>query len=72
MYLLRHELNHVFVFFFLNVLLNQSPFCGAIDCPYFGLRVTLPMGFKARVVLQPALKTCLKVKTDNLVTRQFK
>ena len=33
--------------------LNQGPFCGATDCPYFGLRVTLPMGFKAGVVLSP-------------------
>ena len=34
-------------------LLDQGQFCGATDCPYFGLRVTLPMGLKARVVLSP-------------------
>ena len=32
-------------------LLDQGSLCGATDCPYFGLCVTLPMGFKARVVL---------------------
>ena len=32
----------------------------ATDCPYFGLRVTLPMGFKARVVLFPVhLLACM-------------
>ena len=30
-------------------LLDQGTFCGATDYPYFGLRVTLPMDFKARV-----------------------
>ena len=40
---------------FLNsVLLDQGPFSGTTDCPYFELHVTLPMGFKARVVLLPA------------------
>ena len=36
-------------------LLDQGPFCGATDYSYFGLRVPLPMGFKARVVLSTAL-----------------
>ena len=44
---------------FLNFLLDQGPFCEATDSPYFVLRVTLPMGFKARVVLSPAHSTCL-------------
>ena len=37
-----------FFCFFKKFLLDQGPFCGATDCPYFGLCVTLPMGFKAR------------------------
>ena len=37
-----------------HILLDQGPFCGATDCPCFGLRVTLHMGFKARVVLPHA------------------
>ena len=37
-----------------SFLLDQGPFCRATDCPCFGLCVTLPMGFKARVVLLPA------------------
>ena len=32
-------------------LLDQGPFCGATDYPYFGN----PVGFKDRVVLSPAL-----------------
>ena len=32
-------------------LLDQGPFRGANDCPYVGLHVPLPVGFKARVVL---------------------
>ena len=40
--------------FFEMFLLDQGPFCGATDCPCFGLCVTLPMGFKSRVVLSPA------------------
>ena len=43
-----------------NVLLDEGPFCGPTDCPYFGLNGTVPMGFKSRVVLLPAL-TCLHV-----------
>ena len=39
-----------FILFILFFLLNQGPFCQDTDCSYFGLRVTLPMGFKARVV----------------------
>ena len=39
---------------FFKFLLEQSPFCGASDHPYFGLRVTA-MGFKTREVLLPAL-----------------
>ena len=36
-------------------------FVGPLIAPVFGLRVTLPMGFKARVVLSPAhLLTCLR------------
>ena len=42
----------------LNFLLDQGPFCGATDCPYFGLHVTLPLGYKARVVLSTTL-TCM-------------
>ena len=41
--------------FFLKILLDQGLFCEATDCPCFGLRVTLPMGFKGRVILSPAL-----------------
>ena len=37
----------------MNFLLDQGSFCGAIDCPNFGL----PMGFKARVVL--SLASCI-------------
>ena len=37
-----------------SVLYLFAPFCWATDCSYFELRVTLPMGFKARVVLSPA------------------
>ena len=36
-------------------LLDQYPFCGATDCPCYGNCVTLPMGFKARMVPSPAL-----------------
>ena len=36
-------------------LMDQAPFCGATDYPCFGLRVTVPMGFKSRVDLSPAL-----------------
>ena len=38
-------------FYFLKIsfLLGQGSFCGATDCPYFGLSLILPMGFKARV-----------------------
>ena len=42
-------------FFFQFFLLEQSPFRGATDCTYFALCVTLPMGFKARVDLWPAI-----------------
>ena len=45
---------HSFWCFFLNFYLDQGLFCGTTDCPYFGLLMTLPMGFKARVVLSPA------------------
>ena len=45
----------VYFGFFKKILMDQGPFCGAIDFPYFGLRVILPMGFKARVVLSLAL-----------------
>ena len=30
-------------------------FVGPLNAPYFGIYVTLPFGFKARVVLSPAL-----------------
>ena len=33
--------------------LDQCPFCGTTDSPYFELCVT-PIGFKARLVLSPA------------------
>ena len=36
-------------------VVQQGPFCGATDCPYFGLHVTRPTSFKARVVLSPVL-----------------
>ena len=36
-------------------LVGQRSICGATDGPYFGLCVTVPMGFKARVVLLTAL-----------------
>ena len=49
----------IFFFFF---LLDQGPFRGATDCPYYGLCVTLPMGFKVRVVLSPThLLACMCV-----------
>ena len=35
-------------------LVREGPFCRTTDCTYFGLYMTLPMGFKARVVLLPA------------------
>ena len=41
--------------FFKTFLLHQGPFCGATDYPYFGLCVTLPIGYKATVVLLLAL-----------------
>ena len=41
----------VLVFGFFIILLHEGPFCAATDCPYFGLRVTHQMGFKARVVV---------------------
>ena len=41
--------------FFVNFLLDKGPFCGPTDYPYFGLCVTIHMGFKARMVLSPAL-----------------
>ena len=48
-------------FLFLNFLLDQGPFFGANDCPWFGIHATLPMGFKARVVLSPAhLLACVR------------
>ena len=31
------------------IFLDQVPFYGATDCLYFGVRVSLPMGFKDRV-----------------------
>ena len=45
---------NIWVVLFFYFLLDQCPFCGATDCPYFGLCVTLPVGFKAGVVLSPA------------------
>ena len=51
----------VYVFVFFKFLLDQGPFCGATDCPYFRLVMTLPMGFKARVVLLPVhLLACVR------------
>ena len=47
--------HNVLKLFFKIFLLGQDPFCGVTDCPYFGLCVTLPMGFKARAVLLPVL-----------------
>ena len=38
-------------FLFLIFCWTKVHFVGATDCPCFGLCVTLPMGFKARVVL---------------------
>ena len=35
--------------------LDQAPFCWTTDYPCFGLRVTLPIGFGARVVLWCAI-----------------
>ena len=46
----------IFSMNFFENFLGQGPFCRATDCPYFGLHVTFPMGFKARVVL---LHACL-------------
>ena len=51
---IRYERNTLTVRFFSKFLLDQGPFCGVTDCFYFGLRVTLLVGFKARVVLSPA------------------
>ena len=34
--------------------IHQGPFCGAAHCPYFGLCMTLPMSFKAGIVLSSA------------------
>ena len=54
-------LSVIFKTFLKKFLLDQGPFCGATDCSYFGLCVTLPMGFKARVVLSPAhLLACMQ------------
>ena len=45
---------------FFKIFAVPGPFCGATDCPYFGLHVTLPMGFKVRVVLSPVhLLSCV-------------
>ena len=42
-------------------LLDQDPFCGAIDCPYFGLSVSLSMGFNATMILSSAfIFTCMR------------
>ena len=49
-----------YLLLFFLFLLDQGPFLGATDYPFFGLRVTLSMGFKARVVLSPAhLLACM-------------
>ena len=40
---------------FLNVAVTMSPFCGTTGTLCFGLQLTLPMGFKARVDAPPAL-----------------
>ena len=42
-------------YLFFIFLLDQCPFCGATDCPPFGLCVILHMSFNVRVVLSPAL-----------------
>ena len=39
----------------MKFLLEQISFCETTDCSYFGCYVILPMDFKARVVLSPAL-----------------
>ena len=38
-----------FFFYFKKILDDMSPFSGATDTPVFGLLVTSPLGFKARV-----------------------
>ena len=52
-----------FLLLFLNFLLDQGPFCGATDCPFFGLCVNPPW------VLKPGwfshLHSCLLVHGES-------
>ena len=45
---------YTFFFFFFKFLLDLGSFCVATHRPYVGFHVMVPMGFKARVVLQLA------------------
>ena len=42
------------LYFFLIFCWTKDHFVGPLIAPYFGLCMTLPMGFKVRVVLSPA------------------
>ena len=45
----------IFNSFFCNFCGDKSPFCGATGTLCFGLQLTLPMGFKARVDAPPSV-----------------
>ena len=64
--------NFQWLFFFFNFCGDKSPFCGATGAPCFRLRLTLPMGLKARVdPSSAALCSCLCIMTLLRVNSEF-